>query len=303
MILPALVLFALAVSLIVYGIANDIQEAQKRKALQTPARGPSTGEAFSRARNQTNSWLDQKLLSISQPLAKSDAVQQARSSSFGRHIHELLLAAGGNVLGGSTEVFFATQLVATLVAGGLVMATFFGVMSPLIGLTVAAMAIYYPYNKVKHAATTRRDEVTEQLPEFADLLQMPLTAGNPVLSSLKFTADRTEGPVSQEVQRMLKAIRSRRMTEAEAFEYAAKRLGTPEARSFFTALLQAQLEGSRVIDNLKGQAEALRTVQYQRKRSEAKKMPVKLILMMAMHFLPLLFIVALIPAMVGLTQI
>lgn len=102
---------------------------------------------------------------------------------------------------------------------------------------------------------------------------------------------------------MLEAIASRARTEAQAFSDAADRLGTPASRSFFTALSQAYLDGVRVVDNLRGQAEQLRKQDFERMREKLKALPNKLAIIMGLHLLPTLFIVVMFPTFATLSKI
>jgi hypothetical protein len=176
----------------------------------------------------------------------------------------------------------------------------FGIgVAAVLGVGVAA----FPYNVVKKKADDRTAAVEQELPDFAELLIMLLESGLSPLPALTFTAARFHGPVAQEVLNLRTTINSHSMPEAEAFQLAGARLGTPEAASFFTALAQAYIDGVRVMDNIKRQAAALRQSAHQKRREQMKKLPQKVVFIMALHLLPLLFIVALVPTFFALTKI
>jgi pilus assembly protein TadC len=102
---------------------------------------------------------------------------------------------------------------------------------------------------------------------------------------------------------MLDIIRVNPSEEAHAFIDAGERLGVTEARAFFTALLQSHLEGASVSQNLSRQAEVLRTAAFQRRRSSLKRLPVKLVLIIGMHFIPVILILAMLPTMLSFGQV
>jgi Flp pilus assembly protein TadB len=241
------------------------------------------------------------LVSVGRPFSKVPMVWD-EDSTFSKYVQQRLLAAGG-VFGGSVQVYLSVQLGCLLIAGVFLLLGFVGILPLLISGPMALIVGILPFAQVDSLARRRKAEVTAALPEFAELLLMPLNSGLAVLPSLEFCADRTQGPVAGAVRNMLSLIRSRAMNESEAFTYTGERLGTPEARSFFNALLAAQLEGVKVVDNVRAQADSLRVQLYQHRRAEAKKLPVKLILIFGVHMLPMLFIIGLIPAFIALSQI
>lgn len=244
------------------------------------------------------------LLNVARPVSRASLIQREAATPQWRALKRKLNASGS--FSSDVEMFISVQIAAALIAllgiagavafssSGLVLLT-----SIIFGSAIAA----YPWNIVSKAAVKRTAAVLDNLPDFAELLQMPLTAGMGIAPALKFTAERLPGPVSSEVLRMLDVIRVNPSEEAAAFIETGERLGVPEARAFFTALLQSQTEGASVSTNLSRQAEVLRAAAYQRRRSMLKRLPVKLVLIIGMHFLPLLFILGLLPTLVSLGDI
>lgn len=273
--------------------------------LTDPSRRDSKNDAaWERAVQNEKSQVGRILLKVSRPVANIPQIYEAGTSPQYKALHAKVMSSGA--FAGNLEVFLATQATAAFVGFGILMVTvvsgaggsllFAGLLG---GLGIAAL----PYNVVSKKAAARERAVAEELPDFAELLLMPLESGMTPMAALAFTAERLNGPVAQEVRNLRTVINSRSMTEAQAFQLAASRLGTPEANAFFTALMQAHLEGAKVIRNLQSQAEALRVTAHQRKREEMKKLPVKLVIIFAMHLLPVLFVAALLPTFFALTRI
>ena len=174
----------------------------------------------------------------------------------------------------------------------------------------------WPLNEVNSKAVKRGDAISDELPDFAELLVMVLPAMS-VPQSLAFTAEHTSGIVSSEMRELVRTLSSRSMPEDEAFSLTAERLGTDDGRQFVDALRDAYLEGTKVVENILSQAETMRRVSFQRQRAAAKKLPmkltleqaiayidedelVKLTIMFAVHFMPLLFALAFLPVVFGL---
>lgn len=223
------------------------------------------------------------------------------TGAFGRFIEAKLLAAGGRY-GSNKDIFFAVQ--ATTVVAGAAVIAFAGLgLYPLfVGLAGPIIAAL-PYMELSSAAQKRAAQINAGLPEFADLLSMPLSVGRPVIPALALTAERTEGPVSEEVTNMLALIHSHALTETEAFTLAGERLGTSEAKAFFNVLSQGQTEGAKVLENLEAQAEALRQTWYQERRGEIKKLPVRMIVVFGLHFIPVLLLFAIFPVAVAIMEL
>jgi Flp pilus assembly protein TadB len=239
------------------------------------------------------------LLQISRPISRSTIISRETSTLQWRALQKKVSASGA--FGSDVEIFVSTQIAAAMIGfGGIAISSVSSGAARFGGLLISFSIALFPWNIVSKGSTRRITEVLEDLPVFAELLQMPIAAGMGIPPALKFTAERLQGPVANETLRMLDLIRVNPAEESAAFVEAGERLVVPEARAFFVALLQAHVEGARVASSLARQAEMLRTSAYQRKRAELKKLPIKLVLIIGMHFLPVLFIVALLPVMFGL---
>lgn len=259
-------------------------------------------EAWARAINLESSAVNRVLVSAARPVSRLPYVHLPAESAQYRAIRQKLNAADG-AYGGNVEVFLSVQVMHAFL-GALVLLVLLasGVSGMLLiagGLLGAGIGVL-PYNRVWTKAKQRAEAVTTGLPEFAELLLMPLSSGYGVMPALDFTASRLEGPVAEEVRMMLSVLASRARSESEAFTDCAERLGTPEAMSFFTALMQAYLDGVKVVENLRGQAAGLRKAAHERTRGKLKQLPNKLVFIIALHLLPMLFVVGLMPTLLQL---
>lgn len=252
---------------------NTQQEALYAKALEAETEG------FNRV-----------LIKISRPFARLPFANDKESSLY-RYFKKKLSLAGG-AFGGSVEVFLAILGLCGLLATVGLLLTATGLVPFYFGALPGLCVLLLPIASVNRRARERQEEIMRGLPEFAELLQMPLVSGMSVIASLEFTARNTRGPVSEEAANLVLLTRTRALPEAEAFALAGERLGTPEARSFFNVLAQAYFEGAHVVRTISRQAKALRIAQFQREREKIKKLPVRLIVVFAIHFLaPILLII------------
>ncbi len=288
----------LMLGLLVVLIVAFAYMARGRSGEQTDAQV----RAWDAAAHDESSIIGRVLIGVSRPIAHMSVLYDQIPNRQYRALQAKLLASGA--FGRDADVFIATQTGAVFVGLAVsVMGMLFahGMLSIAVLVLGLALALY-PYNILSKRLKARQVAVTFALPEFAELLELPLAMGQGIMSALRFTAERLDGPVSEEVRAMEALINSGAADEKEAFTFAGARLGTPEARSFFAALLTSQLEGSRVTDVIAAQAAALRTTTYQMQRAMVKRLPIKMVIMFGIHFMPLLFVVALIPTVYSLSH-
>lgn len=255
-------------------------------------------KAWEAAIEKENSSVNKTLLRVARPVSRSNLIQQESASPAYRSLQRKLLASG--TFSGSVEIYLAVQIVAFFVGGIVAALTALNINAGSIaiaaGIALASAVVALPWNTVSKGVKSREKAVLEHLPDFAELLQMPLSSGMGVLPALTFTAARMpDSAVTDEVRWMMSYIGNNPTQESEAFVMAGERLGTAESKGFFTSLLQAHIEGAKANATLKRQAEALRKKAYERQRADAKKLPVKIVLIMGLHFLPFLFVLTLLP--------
>lgn len=239
------------------------------------------------------------MMAASRPLSRLPQIYERSMSPQYKWLQRKLVA-GGELYGASVEVFLSVQVACALAAAGILAGLIVadvGLMWLGLGAAVGLCLLYLPYNLVQRAVEQRVEAVNQELPTFADLLQMPLTAGMGVVPALEFTVaqSRGGGVVVEEVDNLLGLLQSRAVRDAEAYMITGERLGTPEAVAFFNALLQAHTEGGELADTIAGQAESLRENAHRHRQEHVNKMPVKISVRVAIHLLPLLLGVALLP--------
>lgn len=203
----------------------------------------------------------------------------------------------GGAFYGNLTIFLAYQVVALLVAAGLLIVSmldfvpmFFRVVIILSAIVVAS----WPYSTVSKVAKERENDIRIYLPEFAELLLMVL-ASMSVPQALSFTSSKLDGPIAVEMRELVRTLSTRTLPEEQAFELTANRLGTSEGRQFVSALKVAYIDGAKAVEPIRAQVNQLRALQFQRQRALAKKLPVGMVVTFAVHFMPLLFILAFLP--------
>lgn len=261
-------------------------------------------EAWQAATSGQDSQISQILTRAARPLAQIRSIHGQATSKQYQAVQNRLLAAGGQY-SSNVEVFVTVQIAALIIAGIIIVVGWLTTS----GLQLAIFTVFsigiasYPWSNVSSSAKKRARRVTLELPEFADLLHMPLAAGMGVIPAIAYTAERLEGHVADEAANLVRVIKTNPAEEENAFLLAGHRLGTTEAKAFFSALMQAHVEGSRVLATISEQSKAVRLAAHQQARAEIKKMPVSLVFVFALHFIISLFIIILLPAMLTIGEI
>jgi len=250
------------------------------------------------------SALGRMLLSAAKPLSGTKTVILDEESATYRELRNKLASAGG-LYGGSVVVFVATQIAAVLIGlgilGGALLLGAHG-MKLILAMVLSLALSAYPYQKIRDTSSERSELIDSSLPDFAELLVMPMSSGYGILPALDFTARRSSGPVADEVLNMLAVIQARARSEEQAFTEAGARLGTPASVAFFSTLSQAYTEGTTAAASISGQAAQLRKLNYERTRGRIKKLPNTLVVVMGLHLMPGLFVVILLPLLYSMGQ-
>jgi tight adherence protein C len=169
---------------------------------------------------------------------------------------------------------------------GLVLALFFG-----------AAAVYLPGFLLKKA-TNRADRIDAELPHFVDQLAIAIEAGMSFDAALSYLVDASDGPLTEELKRVMTELRVGQSRKA-ALRSFADRVGTDSTIAFANAVLASEQLGSPLAGILRAQAEDLRHQRQMYAEERAQKAPVKMLFPIAIFILPVLFVVILAPALLG----
>lgn len=198
----------------------------------------------------------------------------------------------------SAEVFMAARVALTVFGfvAGLLIAH--GAGRVLLGLVFAAAGILFPGFFLSKAATRRAERIDQELPHFVDQLALVIEAGMSFDAAVTYLADVSEGPLGEEMKRVLTELRVGESRRA-AIRNFALRVGSENAMAFSNAVLASDQLGSPLGSILRSQASDLRHRRQIYAEERAQKAPVKMLLPMAIFILPVLFILILAPAFLG----
>jgi tight adherence protein C len=168
----------------------------------------------------------------------------------------------------------------------------------LLALVFGAGGILFPGFFLSKAAARRAERINMELPHFVDQLALVIEAGMSFDAALTYLAEVGEGPLTDEMRRVLTELRvgeSRRI----AIRNFAVRVGSDDAMAFANAVLASDQLGSPLSGILRAQASDLRHRRQMYAEERAQKAPVKMLLPMAIFILPVMFVLILAPAFLG----
>jgi hypothetical protein len=238
------------------------------------------------------------------PISGSNLLKKSTESTAQYRNIMKKLHLGGAFLG-LLEIYVAVQFFSIIVGSVIVIYSIFALESGLykiLGGMSALIVIIYPYNYLNSKAIAKSEIINSELPDFVELLVMVLPSMS-VPQSLSFTAENSEGLISFEIKELVKTLTTRKVSEEEAFNLTAERIGTDDGRQFIDILKDAYLEGTKSVDAVSNLAENMRKASFQRQRATLKKLPVKLTLLFALHFMPLLLALTFLPVVYSLAGV
>lgn len=198
----------------------------------------------------------------------------------------------------TAEMFMAGRVAVTALGflAGLTLAH--GAGRILLAVTLAAAGIFVPNFLVSKAATRRGQRIDSELPHFVDQLAIAVEAGMSFDAALSYLLEASDGSLAEEMRRVLTELRvgeSRRT----AMRSLAERVGSDSVTAFANAVIASDQLGAPLGGILHSQAADLRHRRQMHAEERAQKAPVKMLVPMAIFFLPVIFVIILAPAFFG----
>ncbi|MGH2667653.1 MAG: type II secretion system F family protein [bacterium] len=202
-------------------------------------------------------------------------------------ISRLLAAAGLEDI--SPEAFLGERVVA---AGlGALLGLRMGALAPAAVPGLALLGWWIPEAWVRRRLRCRKDQISGELAEAADLLSVCARAGLNLEPALRRVAERTPGLLGEELRRTVREI-DLGVPRRRALSDLAGRSEVEELSVFVSVLLGAERFGTKVAGSLETLAAELRARRARRAEEQARRAPVKMLF-------PLVFLI--LPAFIALT--
>jgi tight adherence protein C len=178
-------------------------------------------------------------------------------------------------------------------------------IDPLVRLLILVIGlilwVLVPRYFLSSRVSQRQNRIKYQLPEVLDLLSVSIEAGLGFDSALQKIAEKTEGPLIDELTLLAREIQMGKPRRDALRDFGECSM-VPEIKTFASALIQADKLGIPIKNLLKNQSEQLRTTRRQAAEEKGMKSPVKMMLPMVAFIFPVLFIILLGPVIVQLVS-
>lgn len=231
------------------------------------------------------------------------AISNATPNEIKKRYEELIASSGS-----PTKVTFssvlAKQVIFAIFSGGLIF-----IIYQSIGLKANFMLIFIsaiigfalPYVSLNSKSEKRKSEILSALPDMLDLLYVSVEAGLAFDMGMKKTAEKTKGPLSEEMRRAMDDISKGRNRE-DALKGIVTRTKVDDINTFVTSIIQAEKLGSNIAGVLRVQSITMRQMRRQRAQEFAAKIPVKMLFPLVLFLFPALFVVILGPAAINIME-
>ncbi len=174
-----------------------------------------------------------------------------------------------------------------------------------IALALALVGLYLPDLWLNIKTGHRKERLARSFPDALDLMVVCVEAGVGLDSAFNRVAEEfslASPDISKEFKYVtleLRAGKSRKVS----LENLARRTGLEEIKSFAGLMIQTMQFGTSISRALRVHAEAFRTKRRQKAEEMAAKLPVKMLIPIALCIFPALFIVILGPAVIRIFDV
>jgi len=187
------------------------------------------------------------------------------------------------------------------IAGVMLAVGFFGpavgspAARPVWALVLAVFGFFIIDLLVYSKGKERQARIERELPDTLDQMRMSVDAGLGFEAAMQRAAQAGNGPLAQELRRLLHEIQLG-VSRAEAMRNLADHTKVQDLDSFVLAIVQSSSYGIPVANVLRVQSDELRDKRRQRAEEQALRIPVLLIFPLAFCIFPAMFVVLLGPA-------
>lgn len=169
------------------------------------------------------------------------------------------------------------------------------------GLALTALCFFLPDLLLYNKGLNRQEAIQNALADTLDQMTIAVEAGLGFESAMAQAATNGRGPLAEEFVRTLQDMSIGRARK-DAYQALGDRTSSPDLRRFTRSVVQADTYGIAIASVLRVQAAEMRLRRRQRAEEQAMKVPVKVLFPLIFTILPVLFIVLLTPAALGILK-
>ena len=307
------VLFALALTglcfLICYGLIRSLvkprQELNRRlRSLEAPeeAEASAMGGSHARMPREKQAFRDRVLIPLRNTLGQW--LTDLAPAGWAKLLeHKLVLAGKAKSW---TVQGFALVWAAFLLLGILVGIRYVSNRPDLAVVQGGAMLVVFtafaggiPFLMLRATIQKRQALLLKQMPEVLDLLCVSVQAGLTFDAAMRRIISHMQGPLIDEFQRMLDDVRMG-LPRRQAIRMLADRCEVSDLTLFCTSLIQAEQLGTSITTTLINQADNMRDRHRQRVKAKAMRAPIKMLFPLMVCIFPTIFMLALLPPILGI---
>lgn len=200
--------------------------------------------------------------------------------------------------------FFFVRLIITIIAVLALVLTLIlstNIVFTVLGIVFAVLFGCIPEVILSSRADDRQKAILLALPDTLDQMTIAVEAGLGFEAAMTRVTQNGSGPLSEELARTLQDISIGR-SRFDAYAALLTRTNCDDLKRFVRAIQQADRYGIAVADVLRVQAGEMRIKRRQRAEEKAAAVPIKVVFPLVFAILPVLFIVLLFPAVLGIVN-
>jgi len=180
-----------------------------------------------------------------------------------------------------------------------------GISDPRAGFFLAlvggGLGFLVPNYLLKMKADSRNQKILAALPKTIDLLSLCVKSGMSIEASLRRVTEANAGPLEEELARTLRLLEIGQ-TKAEAFADLGASKVKSELTNFANTFVRSDRLGIPLSGILEQQAVEIRSKTREAAKTQANKLPVKILFPLMLFFLPAVMVIILGPAIIGLVN-
>ena len=219
-------------------------------------------------------------------------------------VQKMLMMSGYPMRYNTFITFWGTSVLMMTAMSFLVAVSWPGPLFPAkiaIGFVFIVVGFMMPRMWLKGKVKAKQKAVLRTMPDALDLITTCVEAGLGLDAALSRVAEKAEGPLSEEMQHMLRDVAMGKMRR-EAMQEMADRIGVDELSNFITAIIQAEQLGVGIAQVLRVQSDQLRTQRRQRAERQAHEAPIKMIFPLVLFIFPAFLATILGPAAIRIAD-
>lgn len=171
----------------------------------------------------------------------------------------------------------------------------------MMAVAFTALGWMMPRMWLKGQVKARQKLILKALPDALDLVTTCVEAGLGLDSALARVAEKSSGPLPDELNRMLRDVAMGKLRRDALIEMG-ERCGVEELTNFINSVIQAEQLGVGIAQVLRVQSDQLRTKRRQRAERTAHEAPIKMLFPLVLFIFPAFLMVILGPAAIRIAE-